>query len=152
MPTELLTFLGAMLPLTELRAALPLGIASGLPIYSAIFFATLGNCLISVILVYTLPHLERIARKSSHLDRLATKVFAKTRAKHGGKLERWGELFLVVLVAIPLPGSGGWTGSLVAYLFGFEKKKASLLICLGVLISGLIVGTLSAGVIAALPS
>ena len=71
------------------------------------------------------------------------RILEKTRAKHSHKMEVMGDIFLVTFVAIPLPGSGAWTGVLIAYLFGIPYKKALTLISIGVFFSGVIIALLT---------
>jgi uncharacterized membrane protein len=74
-------------------------------------------------------------------------LFERTRRKARDKIEKYGAWGLFVLVAIPLPVTGGWTGALAAFLFGIEKKKAIPVICLGIMAAGVIVTLLTLGVI-----
>jgi uncharacterized membrane protein len=146
MPPELTTALLAMLPVTELRLALPAGVGLGLSGLAAFFWATAGNILVAIALIYLLEPIVNFLRTRVHwIDHLAAKIFAKTRSKHSANFDRFGALFLVLLVAVPLPGSGGYTGTLVAYLFGVPKKSAVFLISLGLILSGLIVLGLTTG-------
>ncbi len=144
---SLFTGLFSMLPFVELRAGLPLGYALyDLPLWLATVSAIVGNGLVAASMVYIAPPLvEWFRQHADWIDKLVEKIFAKTRAEHSKKLQIWGDIALVVLVAIPLPGSGGWTGALVAYLFGIKRPLAVGLIVLGVAISGLVVAGLTAG-------
>ncbi len=80
-------------------------------------------------------------------DKFFTWLFEYTRKRHAKKMGVYKELALIILVAIPLPMTGAWTGSLVAFLFGVPYKKALPLIFLGVLIAGVIVTLASIGII-----
>ena len=146
MSPELTTTLLATLPITELRLALPAGVALGLAPLSAFFWATLGNILAVVLTTYILePVVNFLRRHIGVINRLAEKIFTRTRHKHSENFNRFGALFLVIFVAIPLPGSGGYTGALLTYLFGIPRKTASLLLALGIIGSGVIVLGLTTG-------
>ncbi len=147
LPPELTTVIIANLPLIELRGAIPFALFYGVSPIWAYFLAVIGN-LIPVIFILALlkPISFFLAKHSLFFDRFFNWLFVRTRAKHNKKIKRWGALALILLVAIPLPMTGGWTGALVAFLFGFSFKKALGLITLGVLIAGLAVTLASLGV------
>ena len=138
---ELSTFVSAMLPITELRLAIPLGIeVFGLPPIKTAIIAILGNIVpILLLLLMYGPVTDFLMEKSKFFNNFFTKLFKKTRHKHTHKFNKYGALFLIFFVAVPLPGSGGWTGSLIAYLFGVPYKYAILLITIGLICSGIIV-------------
>ncbi|MFH1820466.1 MAG: small multi-drug export protein [Candidatus Nealsonbacteria bacterium] len=149
MIAELKVFLVAMSPIIELRGSLPLALGVyHLPAWSAYFISVLGNL---VPVVFILLLLERVSsflsKHSYHFNRFFAWLFERTRKKHTAKFERWRNMALIVLVAIPLPFTGAWTGSLCAFLFGIPFKKAFPLIVLGVLVAGAIVSLISLGVI-----
>ncbi|MFA6458763.1 MAG: small multi-drug export protein [Patescibacteria group bacterium] len=150
LPPQITTFLFAMTPIFELRGALPWALTIGqLSLAEALFFSVAGNIFVSVLLIYLLPLVNWFAKKYwPWADRILQKIFAKTRAKHSKNFVRFEKVFLATFVAIPLPGSGAWTGVLLAWLFGVEKKWAIFLISLGVLISGILVAGLTTGAIA----
>lgn len=135
----------AMVPVVELRGAIPYGVVSGLSIPAAFIIAVIGNLLpIPFLVVFTRRVFEWLRTKSEGLDRFVSKLEAKGEAKKDVVLryEFWG---LVLLVAIPLPGTGAWTGALVAALMNMQLKRAMPAITLGVLIAGVIVTTLTYG-------
>ena len=145
--SEITTFFFAMLPVVELRGALPWGATlGGLSLPEAFFYSVAGNIFISILIIFALPVAAKIVAKNWKWgNRILQKIFAKTRAKHSKNFARFEKIFLVVLVAVPLPGSGGWTGALVAWLFGVEKKWAIALISAGILISGVVVAGITGG-------
>jgi uncharacterized membrane protein len=147
LPPEITTFFFGMTPIFELRGALPWGATiGGLSLLEAFIYSVLGNIFISVLLILLLPQITKFAKKYwSWLDRILEKIFAKTRAKHSKNFKRFEKVFLVILVAIPLPGSGGWTGALVAWLFGVERKWAIALISLGILLAGVLIAGITSG-------
>lgn len=139
-PRELLVFFASMMPIGELRAAIPLGLFLGMPAEAAFFWAQLGNILIVMIILKVLgPVSAWLMKHSKWCDRMFTKLFHHTRVKHTAKFEKTGELFIVALTAIPLPGTGGWTGALLAFLFDLPYWKSIGLIFIGNIIAGLLV-------------
>lgn len=147
-PRELATFLTAMIPVGELRAAIPVAIhAYEMPWWSAYIWAVLGNAFVVALIMLLLEPVSRLLMKYSKIfKRFFTWLFEKTRSKHSQKFEKWGALALITFVAIPLPITGGWTGSVAAFVFGIPFKKAFPLIFLGLLIAGVIVTLLSLGI------
>jgi len=129
-----------MLPVTELRGAIPLGFLLNLPPEATLLYAFVGNLIPCFLILLVLePVSGLLIKHSEFFDRFFKKLFEKTKEKHQDAVHKYGPLFLVVFVAIPLPGSGGWTGSLLAFLFGIKYWKAISLIALGLLIAGTII-------------
>jgi uncharacterized membrane protein len=138
------TYLWSITPVVELRGAIPIGyLHYDLPILTATLIGFLGGITIVLFCLLILPILFKALDYVPTLKTLKEAVLEKTRARHSEKMLLWGEFFLVVLVAIPLPGSGAFTGSIVAYLFGIPARAAFLLISGGTIISGLIVAALT---------
>ena len=139
------TFLWSITPLVELRASIPLGYLNyGLSIYEATIISILGSIVTTSIVLFILPYIvEFLEKHSPFFDKIMKKIFEKTRTKHSKKMAIIGELFLIMFVAIPLPGSGGWTGVLIAYLFKIPYKTAIFLISVGITLSGVIVALLT---------
>ncbi|MBU1992960.1 MAG: small multi-drug export protein [Patescibacteria group bacterium] len=138
---ELFTFLHSMIPIGELRTAIPVATGYfGLPSEIAYIWAVLGNMVPALILLKLMNPIASFARKYiGPLDRFLTKLFDHTRKKHSKKFERYEALFLPIFVAIPLPGSGVYTGILISFVFGIPYWKSLGLIGIGVLISGALV-------------
>lgn len=151
LPPELQVFFLAMLPITELRAAIPVGITLlNLPAEGAFIWGVLGNIIPTLmILLFLSPVCTFLIEHSKFFNKLFTKLFEKTRDKHTKNFERYGTFFLFLFVAIPLPGSGGWTGALIAFLFGISFWRAAMAISLGIATAGLLI-TVGVGSIAAL--
>lgn len=150
MSPELVIFLTSMLPLSELRGAIPLGIlVYNMPAWYAFLWAVLGNLIPIIFIIWGLDLLinKFLIHKIYIFNRFFTWLFERTQRKHSKKVERWGELALVIFVAIPLPGTGVWTGSLIAFVFGIPAKRAFPLIALGVLIAGILVSLITEGII-----
>jgi len=139
-PVELKVFLMAMMPFIELRGSIPFALLEGLSVWSAFYISLLGNIFPVIFILLFLDRVQRFLSKHFHFfNRFFVWLFERTRKKHQLKFEKWKELALVILVAIPLPVTGAWTGSLCAFLFGIPVKKAFPLIALGVIIAGVIV-------------
>ena len=136
----LMTFLIAMVPVLELRGAIPAGIAAGLPPAAAAAAAILG------ILILLLRRIFGWLRKSSwvgpKIDWLERRAHLKGRI-----VKKYRTIGLIILVAIPLPGTGAWTGALVADVLDLRLRTALPAIALGVLIAGIITTTVTCGVI-----
>ena len=130
-----------MLPVTELRGAIPMAIhLFKLPPESAFFWAVLGNTIPNFFILWLLPPISNFLMKKSHrLNRFFTWLFDKTRKKHTKKFNEQGSISLILFVAIPFPGSGGWTGSLIAFLFGVRYWHAMGLISIGIILAGILV-------------
>ena len=145
MIAELQTFFLAMAPIGELRASIPIALEIyHLPVWSSFVFSVLGNMVPVVFLLLLLePVSEYLSRKSCKFNRFFTWLFERNRKNHQKKFEIYKELALVILVAIPLPFTGAWTGSICAFIFKIPFRKAFLLIFLGVLIAGAIMTALT---------
>ena len=141
----LMTLLISMVPVLELRGALPIATANGLNFWAAIVVSIIGNLIpVPFILIFIRKIFDWMKRHSKTLGRLVARFEARAAKKSGTveKYEFWG---LVVLVAIPLPGTGAWTGALVAAMLDMRVKKAFPAIACGVLIAGAIVAFVTYG-------
>lgn len=142
-----LTVLGmAALPVLELRGAVPYGVAMDLPLLPVLAVSILGNMLpVPFIILFIRQVFAWMKQKSEWLRGIAERLESRAHAK-GDILVRYETLGLFILVAIPLPGTGAWTGSLVAALFDLRMKNALPAIFLGVVAAGLIMSVVSYGV------
>ncbi|MBQ3072209.1 MAG: small multi-drug export protein [Oscillospiraceae bacterium] len=139
----LMTFLIAMTPVSELRGAIPVAVANGLNVWAAIAVAVVGNLVPVPILILFVRRFfnwlrKNIASLNGFVTRLEERAMKKSEVVK--KSEFWG---LALLVAIPLPGTGAWTGALVAAMLNMRMKRAFPAILLGVVAAGLIIGLLS---------
>ena len=137
----LLTFAAAMTPVGELRLAIPLALLTyDLHWYVALPVAALGNMVPVLILV---PGLRRISAILLSFPNPAGRLLVwqqeRVRRVQGPRFERYGSLALIILVAIPLPMTGAWTGSLASWVFGIPPSRAIPLIAIGVAIAGVVV-------------
>lgn len=138
----LVVFIISMLPVSELRGALPVAInVYHMQWYYALPIAYIGNLLPIPFLFFFLERLRRLSARMGIIGELVEKFLNWTR-RRAGFIERYGRLGLVLFVAIPLPVTGAWTGAIVAFLLGMRFRDAILPICVGVLISGIIVTVL----------
>ena len=135
----------AMVPVVELRGAIPYGVLAGLSVHTAFILAVLGNLApIPFLVVFTRKVFEWLRTKSVWLDDLVKKLEAKADNKKGIVVEVV-VVGLMLLVAIALPGTGAWTGALVDAMLDMRLKRAMPAIIVGVLVAGVIVTTLTYG-------
>ena len=134
----LYAILVSAMPVAELRGGLPLACEYGFPPAMAFFIAVFGNLLPVIPLFFALQRSERLLYRWTPTTRVTNWVFARTRRK-GRLIARYGAIGLILIVAIPLPATGAWTGTIAAFLFGIPLRRAFPLIAGGVLIAGIIV-------------
>ena len=143
----LATFFISMLPIIELRAGLPYGIALGLPYGVALTAAVLGNMVpVPFIILFIRRIFLWLRSVLPTCDALISRLEEKAHIK-GNMVRKYSTIGLCILVAIPLPGTGAWTGALVAALLDLRLKKAVPAIFLGVLIAAGIMTMLTFGVL-----
>jgi uncharacterized membrane protein len=148
LPPEAATALVAMIPIAELRVALPVAIlVYKMSFWTAMFWSVLGNMLPIFFIVYLLkPVADFLIKHWQLAKRFFDWWFSRVRRKfEGGALKYGINLALVVFVAIPLPLTGAWSGAVAAFLFGIPPRRALILIAIGVIIAGIIVTALTAG-------
>ena len=146
---ELKTFLLAMAPIGELRFSIPVAInVYHLSIWSAYFFSVLGNMVPVVFLLLFLRSFSKyLCQKYKLAHRFLSWFFENHKKRQEKRFEYWKELALVIFVAIPLPFTGAWTGSICAFLFKIPFKKAFPLIFIGVAVAGVIMTLVTLGII-----
>lgn len=150
MLTAILTTIAiAMVPVVELRGALPIGVGMGLPPLAAAGLAILGNLIPIPFLLILVPKIFNFLRDKKYTKKLIAWLENKAD-KHQKTIDRFGWLGLIILVAIPLPGTGAWTGALVSSCFKMKFWPSILAIIIGVLIAGAIVLGLTYGFTAVL--
>lgn len=144
-PPPLAVALVAALPVVELRGAIPVGMLLGLDPWEAFLPAIFGNLLPVPALVWLLEPVQRwLSAHSKVFARFFDWLFTRTRTRHSERYERFRDFALVSFVAIPLPGTGAWTGAAAAFVFGVRGWKAFALISIGVLLAGVAVTLLLA--------
>ncbi len=136
---ELVVLIISALPIFELRGAIPVAITVfHFPWYYALPLAIIGNLLPVPVILLFLNAISKWLSKIGFFARFFHWLFEHTR-RRGKIVERYERIGLVLFVAIPLPMTGAWTGSLAAVLFGLKFKHAFLSIFVGILIAGVIV-------------
>ena len=133
--TALLSFL----PISELRGGIPFAIANGIPWYWAYLYCAALNALVAPFCWIFLSTLHKLFLKMAWYKKFFDRFVERARAKLHTKVEKWGWLGIAVFVAIPLPVTGAWTGTLGSWVLGLDKRKTMLAVIIGVLVSGAIV-------------
>ncbi|MBE7032303.1 MAG: small multidrug export protein [Ruminococcaceae bacterium] len=146
----LTTLFWSMVPVIELRGAIPIGTAMGLDLWTAIIVSVIGNMIpVPFIIIFIRKIFELMRKLSKKLDKVVTAMENKAE-KNRAVVDRYKFWGLVILVAIPLPGTGAWTGALVAAMMEMRLKDAVPAIFLGVVGAGAIVATVTGGIFAVL--
>lgn len=136
----------SMLPLIELRGAVPIAAAMGLPFYLYAPIAIIGNLIPVPFILLFIPKILDWLAKFHAFEGIVTWV-RKKADKHSERILKGAFLGLCLFVLIPLPGTGAWTGALVASLFDLPKRRSMLAITLGVLGCAVIMTLASEGVV-----
>lgn len=145
---ELCVFFCSMIPIIELRGAIPLGAALGLPLWQSYLISVVGNMLpVPIILLFVKKVLEFMANcKIKFFNKVAKWVYAKAE-KNRAKIEKYSFWGVAIFVGIPLPMTGAWTGSLVAAIIDMKFYKAVLSALIGVLVAGVVMSLISYGIV-----
>ena len=143
---EFAIFIAAMLPVTELRGAIPLAVSWGISPVQAFWLAFIGNLVPVIPLLILLDPVTELLRKIPIFDRFFEWLYARTLRK-SDRVKKYGAIGLIFFTAVPLPTTGAWTASLAATIFKIRFKWAFLAISTGVLIAGIVITLLSAGII-----
>ena len=138
----------SMLPIVELRGSVPFGVGMDLPLIPVLIVSIIGNMIpVPFIILFIRKIFDWMKKHSKKLGTIAEKLESRASAK-GDMLVKYEMLGLFILVAIPLPGTGAWTGALVAAMFNLRLKNALPAITLGVITAGLIMSIVSWGLLA----
>ncbi len=144
----IITFFVSMVPVIELRGAIPMATASGLNLWIAIAISVVGNMVpVPFIIIFIRNIFEWMRRKNEKFNNLVV-YFEKKAEKHSAVVNKYKFWGLFIIVAIPLPGTGAWTGALVAAMLEMRLKNAVPAIGLGVVTAGIIVAVFTYGVTA----
>ena len=147
---ELCVFLCAMLPIIECRGAVPLGCAIGLPWWQNALFSMAGNLLpVPFILLFITALLKWMRRCRIRLFNKIAAWLDRKIEKHKGTIEKYSYWGVLIFVGLPIPGTGAWTGSLIASVLGLEPKKSFLAAFGGVAMATAIMTVVSYGLKAA---
>ncbi len=126
-------------PISELRGGIPLALFRyDFPWYGAFLLGVVGNLLPIPVALALYDLVVKLMSKIPWIKKLVEWFLRYTR-RRGGLVEKYGWVGLAMFVAIPLPFTGAWTGSVLAYLMGIEYKRALLAIVLGVVTAGIVV-------------
>ena len=147
LPPDVTVILFAASPFLELRGAIPLAVGFyGMTPTRAFVLGVFGNLLPVLPLLFLLGRVSNfLAYRYRVFERFFTWLFERTRERVEGKYEKYGALALVPVVALPLPGTGAWTGCVAAFVFGIDHRYAVPAIAIGVVVAGIIVTAASAG-------
>lgn len=145
MPKEMVAFIISMVPILELRGGLIAASLLGIGVVKAIVICILGNIVPIPFILFFITPIFNWMKKTSLFRPMVEKLESKSMAKSDQiqKYKFWG---LALFVGIPLPGTGAWTGALIAALLGIEIKKASLSIFIGLIIATIIMTIISYGI------
>lgn len=139
------TMLMAMVPVIELRGAIPFGVAAGISVKQALIFATIGNLIpIPFILLFLRKVFLWMRKISPGFENIVEKLESRAKSKKG-IVDKYEIIGLIILVAIPLPGTGAWTGALVATVLDIRMRRALPAITVGVIIAGTLVSVITYG-------
>lgn len=151
----IVTFLVSMVPLIELRLAIPIGVGMGVPVTQAYIIAVIGNMIPVPFIYFFARKLLEWGKDKKYIGKIFT--FCLQKGESGGEklMARAGRgtfLALLIFVGIPLPGTGAWTGTLAASILKIDFKKSVAAVMLGVMLAGVIMALVSGGVFFAVRS
>ncbi len=143
---ELIVFIISMLPLLESRGGLLAAMLLQLDFIPGLIISFLGNALPIPLVLLFIEKIFNWLKKYNKTNKIITKFEKKTLSKKG-QIEKYGYLGLILFVGIPLPGTGAWTGALLAVLLNLDKKKSFIYIMLGIVLASIIMSILSYGIL-----
>ncbi|MBQ8913675.1 MAG: small multi-drug export protein [Lachnospiraceae bacterium] len=146
MPKEVFVFLVSMLPLIELRGGLVVASLLKIPLFKANILCIIGNIIPIPFILLLIKKIFEFMKNHNILKGLIEKLEGRAMKKSDG-IEKGEFIFLLLFVGIPLPGTGGWTGSLIASLLEVDIKKASIAILIGIFVAAVIMDIVSYGLI-----
>ena len=132
-------FILSLLPVAELRGGIPLAVAQGIPIVAAYFLCVFANMLVIPIFYIFLRTLHNVFYKVKLYRNIFDRFVRRTMNRAEQKVKKYGYWGVMLFVAIPLPITGAYTGTLAAWLLKLDMKKAVWYLALGVIIAGIIV-------------
>lgn len=144
---EIIVFVISLLPILELRGGLIAAALLGLDPLPSYLISIVGNLLPIPFILLLINKILDWMRNSKHFNKIAQWLDKKVE-KHKGQIEKYGYLGLVLFVGIPLPGTGAWTGSLIASVLEMDRKKTFLAVVVGVIMASIIMMLLSFGLLA----
>ncbi len=144
-PTQLIPFIVSLFPVLELRGGMIAARILEIDFIQAFIICYLGNMIPIPFILLFIRKIFKLMRKVRFLGKIVDKLEARADKKKG-TIEKYKEWGLLIFVAIPLPGTGGWTGALIAALMDLRMKKCLPIIALGVFIAGLIMSLITYGI------
>jgi uncharacterized membrane protein len=141
----LITALLSFMPISELRGAIPFAMANGIPWYWAYLYCVVLNALVAPVCWIFLATVHKLLYGESEdkgfrwYKNFFNHIVEKARNKLSVSLEKWGWIGIALFVAVPLPITGAWTGTLGAWILGVSKKRTMAAVILGVVAAGVIV-------------
>ncbi len=144
---EMIVFIISMVPLIELRGAIPVALLMDISPLQTLLITYPASLIPAPFIILLIHQVFKLLEKIKFFKKLIDHIVIRNREKHAEKIAKYGYFGLFIIVAIPLPGTGVWSGSLVAALFDLEFKKAILIIALGNLVAASIILLVSMGVI-----
>lgn len=150
-PNELIIFLISLLPILELRGGMIAAYMLGVKLIPAFIICYIGNILPIPFILLFIRKIFKFLKRFKPMRTLIEKIELRSMRK-SDKVEKYREWGLLFFVAIPLPGTGGWTGALIAALLDLRIKKSFPIIMLGVLIAGIIMSLAVYGVVGGIAS
>lgn len=138
------TFLISMVPIIELRGAIPIGAAMGLPWYVNYIVSVVGNFIPVPFILLFIRAILNWMKRVPKLDKIALWLEARA-AKKSDKVSKYATIGLMLFVAIPAPGTGAWTGSLIAALMEMRLKHSLISVFCGVVIAGAVITLIAYG-------
>lgn len=143
-PNELIIFIISMFPILELRGGLIAASLLGVDLLPAFFICYIGNIIPVPFILLFIRKIFQFLRNKKGFSKLIEKLEIRSM-RQSDKVKRWRDWGLLMFVAIPLPGTGAWTGALIAALTDMRIKKCFPIIAVGVLIAGIIMSFISYG-------
>lgn len=146
LPPELIVFLVSMIPILELRGGMIIASLYGFNLFKAFAICIVGNVIPIPFILWLITPVFRWMERWKIFRPLVEKLEAKATGKKSEKIRKasfWG---LLLFVGIPLPGTGAWTGSLIAALLDLDKKRSLVAAILGVLLASVIMALISYGI------
>ena len=146
---ELIIFIVSMIPILELRGGLIVASLLNVNMWKAIPICIVGNLIPVPIILLLIIRIFDVLRDTKHFGR-PVRALEKRAMNNSDRIQKSEFIGLVLFVGIPLPGTGAWTGSLIAALLGVKPKKAFIAIFLGILMATVIMCIVSYGMLGAL--
>lgn len=136
-----------LIPGVELRGSILWGLAQGVPLIEVFLIAVLVNILLGSVVLFLLNFLLEYALRIKLLERFYNYSIKRIRKNAHHLIEKYGLIGLALFIAVPLPGSGSYSGALAAFILGINQKRFFVANAVGVIIAGIIVTTISVGAI-----